>query len=421
MAVSRARKPVRRAGPAPGRKPGAKARRAPATAPAEAGAALPFDLPRVAPAQKKRALALYAALERAYPDARCELDYRSPHELLIATILSAQCTDVAVNRATPSLFAWFPTPADYARATPEQIEPFVKSLGFFRQKARAVHSAMTDIVGRFGNQVPRTMAELLTLRGVARKTANVVLGNAFGRAEGVVVDTHVERLSRRMGLVGEGANVQTIERRLMALFPREKWTMLSHLLIFHGRGGDVRHEPHLPQVRRGLRAGVARARARPVPYNPGMGDTIFSRIVRGEIPCHKVHEDEHTLAFLDIGPLSQGHTLVIPKEPAATLDKLSDGSAAAIGRVLPRLARAVMRATGATAYNVLQNNGAEAHQAVLHVHFHIIPRFSTRPDGAGLGMTWRPQKLESAQAAELAKKIAAIVEEESRPITPGPH
>jgi histidine triad (HIT) family protein len=152
-----------------------------------------------------------------------------------------------------------------------------------------------------------------------------------------------------------------------------------------------------------------------------MTDTIFSRMVRGEIPCQKVYEDEHVLAFLDIGPLSQGHTLVIPKEPAATLDRLSDDSAAALGRILPRLARAVMKATGASAYNVLQNNGAEAHQAVMHVHFHIIPRFPTRPEGGGLGISWRPQKLEPAQAAELAKRIAAVVEDESRPIVQGPH
>src|SRR5574339_114252 len=116
-----------------------------------------------------------------------------------------------------------------------------------------------------------------------------------------------------------------------------------------------------------------------------MPDTIFSRIIRGEIPCAKVYEDDAVFAFLDIGPLSKGHTLVIPKEPAATLDKLSDESAAAVGRVLPRLARAVMRATGATDYNILQNNGALAHQAVFHVHFHIIPKF---PDGSGLGIKW---------------------------------
>jgi histidine triad (HIT) family protein len=140
-----------------------------------------------------------------------------------------------------------------------------------------------------------------------------------------------------------------------------------------------------------------------------MGDTIFSRILRGEIPCHKVYEDERVLAFLDIGPLSQGHTLIVPREPAATLDQLSEESAEAIGRLLPRLCRAVMRATGASAYNVLQNNGAAAHQAVMHVHFHIIPRFETRPEGAGLGIMWKAQKLEPAAGAELARKIAALV------------
>jgi len=134
-----------------------------------------------------------------------------------------------------------------------------------------------------------------------------------------------------------------------------------------------------------------------------MADTIFGKIIRGEIPSHKVYEDERVLAFLDVGPLSQGHMLVVPKEAAATLDKLSDESAAAIGRVLPRICRAVMKATGATSYNILQNNGAAAHQAVFHVHFHIIPRFETRPEGGGLGLSWKPQKLEGGEA--LAEKI----------------
>jgi histidine triad (HIT) family protein len=140
-----------------------------------------------------------------------------------------------------------------------------------------------------------------------------------------------------------------------------------------------------------------------------MADTIFSKIIRGEIPCHTIYEDDRVLAFLDIGPLSQGHTLVVPKEAKQTLDQLSDDAAAAIGRVLPRLCRAVMKATGATAYNVLQNNGAAAHQAVMHVHFHIIPRFETRPEGGGLGISWKPQKLEAAAGAELARRIAALV------------
>ena len=136
-----------------------------------------------------------------------------------------------------------------------------------------------------------------------------------------------------------------------------------------------------------------------------MSETIFSRIIRGEIPCHRVYEDEKVLAFLDVGPLSRGHTLVVPKEPAATLDALSDESAAAIGRVLPRLCRAVLAATGATAYNVLQNNGAAAHQAVLHVHFHIIPR-----DGdAGLGIGWKAGSLDGKEGAALAETIRAAV------------
>ena len=132
-----------------------------------------------------------------------------------------------------------------------------------------------------------------------------------------------------------------------------------------------------------------------------MADTIFGKILRGEVPCHRVYEDPKVLAFLDVNPLSRGHTLVIPKEPATTLDQLSDESAAAIGRVLPRIARAVMAATGATAYNVLQNNGAEAHQAVMHVHFHVIPKL----DDAGLGIGWRAGKLDNG--GELARSIAS--------------
>ena len=135
-----------------------------------------------------------------------------------------------------------------------------------------------------------------------------------------------------------------------------------------------------------------------------MTETIFSKILRGEIPCHRVYEDEHVLAFLDIFPLSVGHTLVIPKEPAVTLEQLSDESAAAIGRVLPRICRAVLGATGATAYNILQNNGSAAHQVVMHVHFHIIPKYA---DGSGLGIGWPAGKLDERRAGELAKKIAA--------------
>jgi histidine triad (HIT) family protein len=135
--------------------------------------------------------------------------------------------------------------------------------------------------------------------------------------------------------------------------------------------------------------------------------TIFDKIIAGEIPCHKVYEDDRVLAFLDIGPLAPGHTLVIPKERATHLHALSDETSAAIGRVLPRLCRAVMQATGATAYNVLQNNGSAAHQVVMHVHFHIIPRIGER----GLGIGWNPGKLDTSVAAELLKKMKAAVEE----------
>ena len=185
-------------------------------------------------AKLNKAIELLAALRERYPDAHCELNWREPHELLVATILSAQCTDVAVNKATPALFKRYPRPSDYAAATPEAIEPFVKTLGFFRQKAKSVHATMTAVARDFGGNVPRTMEDLVTLRGVARKTANVVLGNAFGMNEGVVVDTHVQRLSQRFGLSVHDDPVK-IERDLMTLFPRESWCILSHLLIFHGR------------------------------------------------------------------------------------------------------------------------------------------------------------------------------------------
>jgi histidine triad (HIT) family protein len=133
-----------------------------------------------------------------------------------------------------------------------------------------------------------------------------------------------------------------------------------------------------------------------------MPDTIFSKILRGEIPCHKVYEDDLVLAFLDVNPLSPGHTLIIPKEPAATLDQLSEESSAAIGRVLPRLSRAVLKATGASEFNILQNNGSGAHQAVFHVHFHIIPKL---PDGRGLGVGWKPGKLAGDEAKQLLLAI----------------
>ena len=193
-----------------------------------------FDLPTKTRRQRERARRILDGLTRHYPEAHCELDYTNPHELLTATILSAQATDVGVNKATPALFAKFPTPAAYAKATPAAIEKHIKSIGLFRNKAKSIHTAMTTIVEEFGGEVPATMADLLTLRGVARKTANVVLGNAFDMNDGVVVDTHVIRLSQRFDLT-EHLDAAKIERDLMALFPRPEWTQLSHMLIWHGR------------------------------------------------------------------------------------------------------------------------------------------------------------------------------------------
>ena len=207
-----------------------------------------LKLPRKTEAQKARAGKIFDELLKCYPDAHCELDHRSPHELLIATILSAQATDAAVNRASPALFKAFPTPADYARATPQQIEPYVRSLGFFRMKSKAIHGAMKLVEEKFGGQVPQTMDELLTLPGVARKTANVVLGTAFGKSEGVVVDTHVMRLAKRLGL-SRHTDPKKIELDLMALYPQKDWDLISHLLIWHGRrackarGGSCAEHP----------------------------------------------------------------------------------------------------------------------------------------------------------------------------------
>jgi endonuclease-3 len=193
-----------------------------------------------------RAGRLLAALRKAHPGATCALLHRNPFELLVATILSAQCTDERVNKVTPALFARYPTPRRMADAGPAELEALIKSTGFFRNKAKALREASRGIVESFDGEVPRTMDQLLTLRGVARKTANVVLGTAFGINEGVVVDTHVQRLSRRMGLTRE-QNPERIERDLMALFPRRHWTELAHLLIWHGRRVCPARKPRCPE------------------------------------------------------------------------------------------------------------------------------------------------------------------------------
>jgi endonuclease III len=185
-------------------------------------------------AKRQRTLEILERLHREYPDAKCSLNFRNPYELLVATILSAQCTDERVNQVTPALFKRFPKPDDLAGARTEELEEMIKSTGFFRNKTKSLLGMSNAVVDRHHGKVPDAMDELVDLPGVGRKTANVVLGNAFGKAEGVVVDTHVTRLSQRLGLTKETDAVK-IELDLMALVPREEWTVVSHLFIDHGR------------------------------------------------------------------------------------------------------------------------------------------------------------------------------------------
>jgi endonuclease-3 len=177
---------------------------------------------------------VFARLKRAHPDAHCELDHETPLQLLMATILSAQCTDKRVNMVTPRLFRLYPDAASLADAKQEDLEDVIRSTGFFRNKAKALIALGRALVERHGGEVPGSMEELVKLPGVGRKTANVILGNAFQQNEGVVVDTHVGRLSLRLGLTTEKDPVK-VERALMPLFPQNEWAMLAHVLIFHGR------------------------------------------------------------------------------------------------------------------------------------------------------------------------------------------
>ena len=188
------------------------------------------------------ALEVFSRLKRAYPDAHTELDYETPLQLVIATILSAQCTDKRVNMVTPLLFRTYPTAAVLADAPPERLEEIIKSTGFFRNKTKSLIGLGKALVERHHGEVPDSMDALVKLPGVGRKTANVILGNAFGKNEGIVVDTHVARLSHRLGLTRETDPVK-IEQDLMRLFPREDWTLLAHLLIFHGRRVCVARAP----------------------------------------------------------------------------------------------------------------------------------------------------------------------------------
>jgi len=184
--------------------------------------------------KQARARKIIAGLRETYPDAHCELNYSTPLELLIATILSAQCTDKRVNIVTAELFKRYRTARDYAEAPLAELEQVIKTTGFFRNKARNIQACCRKLVDKHGGEVPRTMEELRRLDGVGRKTANVVLGNAFNINEGVVVDTHVGRLSERLGLTKE-TNPEKVERDLMELVPRAQWTLFSHWLIWHGR------------------------------------------------------------------------------------------------------------------------------------------------------------------------------------------
>jgi endonuclease-3 len=185
-------------------------------------------------AKAARTKRIIAGLEKAYPNAHCELNFSNPLELLVATILSAQCTDKRVNIVTENLFRKYRSAADFAKADLSALEQGIKTAGFYRNKAKNIKAAAQSIVEKHGGNVPRTMEELVELGGVGRKTANVVLGNAFDTNEGVVVDTHVARLSLRLGLTNEKDPVK-IEQGLMKLVPRQQWTLFSHLLIWHGR------------------------------------------------------------------------------------------------------------------------------------------------------------------------------------------
>lgn len=192
--------------------------------------------------RKRLATQVLQVLRQCYPHAGCSLRFRSPLELLIATMLSAQCTDIQVNKITPALFQQFPTAAAFAAAPLEAIEESIKSSGFFRNKAKNIQAACQMLLQQFDGEVPGSMTDLVSLPGVGRKTANVVLGNAFGRNEGFVVDTHVFRLTHRMGLA-EGGTPEKVEQELMALFPQDDWAFLSHALIQLGRGPCKARKP----------------------------------------------------------------------------------------------------------------------------------------------------------------------------------
>jgi endonuclease-3 len=190
--------------------------------------------PRTAAERRARFEQIYKILDQTYPNATCALIHRNPWELLVATILSAQCTDKRVNEVTPGLFAKYPTPQDFAAVRPEVLANDIRSTGFFNNKAKSIVGAAKQVVNTFGGVVPRTIDEMLTIPGAARKTANVVLGTAYGVVSGVVVDTHVQRISRRLDFTRALEPVK-IERDLMRIVPPDRWILFSHQIILHGR------------------------------------------------------------------------------------------------------------------------------------------------------------------------------------------
>ena len=204
------------------------------------------EQPRAKGANPRRVRAILAKLDQAYPRVTCALEHHSPFQLLIATILSAQCTDQRVNQVTRTLFQKYTSPEAFAYADPRELESDIRPTGFFRNKTKSIQGASKKIVEEFGKVVPRTMEQLLTLPGVARKTANVVLGTAFGIASGVVVDTHVLRLSGRLDL-SRNTDPRKIEQDLMKIIPRERWILFSHQLIWHGRRVCQARKPRCPE------------------------------------------------------------------------------------------------------------------------------------------------------------------------------
>jgi endonuclease III len=195
-----------------------------------------------------RVQVILEALDEMYPDATCALIHHNPWELLVATILSAQCTDKRVNEVTPGLFRKYPTPRDFAAVRPEALANDIRSTGFFNNKAKSIVGAAKKIVGEFGGKVPRTLEELITVPGAARKTANVVLGTAYGIASGIVVDTHVQRISRRLDLTKQTDPVK-VEQDLVKIIPQERWILFAHQIIHHGRALCIARKPKCAECR----------------------------------------------------------------------------------------------------------------------------------------------------------------------------